>query len=231
MAGWEEPDGPSRGGALGFLREAARVAAVAGAALAAGVGLLLAIAFLAPMGPPGSTLRGGVAATSPSPSSSATPAATLPPLQAAPVPPAPPPPGADAGPPDQYLGDLTSDRSANSGGIDGVDYAFTHGFGMSLDTSTREQFVVPAGYRSLTASLKAVGGTIRFSLLAGGGQPVFQRTLSPYQPPVTITCATPPGSTVVLAALFEGGGSLVDAVAVWGDARFSTSPAPAAGCS
>src|SRR5262249_8594415 len=125
----------------------------------------------------------------------------------------------------------TSDRNANSGDIDGVDHAFKHGFGMSLGSSTREQFVVPAGYRSLTASLKALGGTIRFSLLAGGDQPVFQRTLSPHQPPVTITCSPPPGSPVVLAALFEGGGSLADAVAVWGDARFSTSPAPSAGCS
>ena len=91
-------------------------------------------------------------------------------------------------------------------------------------------FVVPAGYQSLTATLKGVGGTIQFTLTVGG-RPVLDRTLSPLQPPVSVTCAVPAGSTLVLSALFQGGGSLRDAVALWGDARFSPSPAPAPGCS
>ena len=101
---------------------------------------------------------------------------------------------------------------------------------MSLGTTTREAFVVPAGYQSLNASLKGLGGTIRFTLSIGG-QTILDQTLSPYQSPVTVTCAAPPGSTIVLSGLFEGGGSLSNAVAVWGDARFSTSPAPSASCS
>lgn len=80
------------------------------------------------------------------------------------------------------------------------------------------------------ATLKGLGGSIRFTLSVGG-QPVLDRTLSPYQPPMTVTCAAPAGAAVVLAGLFEGGGSLPDAVAVWGDARFSPAPAAAPGCS
>lgn len=64
-----------------------------------------------------------------------------------------------------------------------------------------------------------------------GGQTVLDQTLSQSQPPVAVTCATREGGAVVVAALFEGGGSLSDAVAVWGDARFSTAAAPSDGCS
>ena len=223
MVGWEGPGGPSRGGPL---REAARIAAVVVAALVGGAALLLLITQL--VAQPRLTVppraRSAAAAT-PAPS----PSAALPALPEAPVPPAPPPTAADSAVPDQYLGDLTTDRGVNSGDIDGVDYRFTHGFGMSLDTTTQEAFVVPAGYQSLTATLKGLGGTIRFTVSLGG-QTILDRTLSPYQPPVIVTCSAPQGSKIVLSGLFQGGGSLSDAVAVWGDARFSTSPGPAAGC-
>jgi hypothetical protein len=148
----------------------------------------------------------------------------------APATPLPAPPD-DGSTPARYLGDLTSDRSTNSGDIDGPDYHFIHGYGMSLSRSTREIFVVPAGYQSLVASLKGIGATVRFTLLVNGSEPVFDRTISALQPALTITCATPAGSTVILVAVYVGGGPLSDAVAVWGDARFSASPAPAAGCS
>jgi hypothetical protein len=224
MAGWGEPGRSSRGGPL---REAARILAVAAAALIGGAGVLFLLTQL--VAQPRVTVppRGGIAAlASPTPS----PPAALPALPEAPVPPAPPPTASDSGVPDQYLGDLTTDQGVNSGDIDGVGYRFTHGFGMSLAATTQAVFVVPAGYHSLSASLKGLGGTIRFTLSLGG-QTILDRTLSPYQPPVVVTCAAPPGSTIVLSGLFEGGGSLSDAVAVWGDARFSTSPAPSGGCS
>jgi len=224
MAGWGEPGRSSRGGPL---REAARLVAVAAVALAGGAGLLLLISQLVAqprLAVPARETSQALAGSTPSPS------AALPALPRAPVPSAPPPTAPDSAVPDQYLGDLTTDQGINSGDIDGVDYRFTHGFGMSLGTTTREVFVVPAGYQSLTASLKGLGGTIRFTLSIGG-QTILDRTLSPYQSPVTVTCAAPSGTTIVLSGLFEGGGSLSDAVAVWGDARFSTSPAPSAGCS
>jgi hypothetical protein len=224
MAGWGEPGRSSRGGPL---REAARIVAVVVAALVGGAGLLFLITQL--VAQPRVTVpprARSAALANPTPS----PTTALPVLPEAPVPPAPPPTAAGSTVPDQYLGDLTTDQGINSGDIDGFDYRFTHGFGMSLDATTREQFVVPAGYRSLTASLKGLGGTIRFTLSLGG-QTILDRTLSPYQSPVIVTCAAPEGSTIVLSGLFEGGGSLSDAVAVWGDARFSTSPAPSAGCS
>jgi hypothetical protein len=224
MAGWEDSGGPSRGGPL---REAGRIIAVLVTALVGGAGLLFLINQL--VAQPRVTLpprAGSAALASPTPS----PSTALPALPQAPVPPAPPPTIADSTVPDQYLGDLTTDLGINSGDIDGVDYRFTHGFGMSLNTTTQEAFTVPAGYRSLTASLKGLGGTIRFTVSLGG-QTILDRTLSPYQPPVTITCAAPGGSTIVLSGLFQGGGSLSDAVAVWGDARFSRSPAPSGACS
>jgi hypothetical protein len=224
MAGWEGPGGSSRGGGL---REAARIVAVVVVALVGGAGLLYVIAQL--VAPAQPVLRGrGLAAASPTPapSSSVAPLPTLPP--AAP-PPAPPPTAADSAVPDRYLSDLTSDGSTNSGEIAGPDYRFTHGFGMVVSRGTRQAFVVPSRYQSLAATLKGVGGTIRFTL-SSGGRTILDQTLSPLQAPVTVTCATPEGSTVVLAAVFQGGGSLSNAVAVWGDARFSTSPAPAAGC-
>jgi hypothetical protein len=222
MAGWGEPGRSSRGGPL---REAARIAAVVVAALVGGAGLLLLITQLV------AQPRLTVPSRAPSAAlASPQPSAALPALPEAPVPPAPPPTAPDSTVPDQYLGDLTTAQGINSGDIDGVDYRFTHGFGMSLVTITQKEFVVPAGYRSLTASLKGLGGTIRFTLSLGG-QTILDRTLSPYQSPVTVTCAAPQGTTIVLSGLFEGGGSLSGAVAVWGDARFSTSPPPSAGCS
>jgi hypothetical protein len=224
MLGWGEPGRSSRGGPL---REAARTVAVLVAALLGGAGLLFLIAQLVAqprLTAPPRTARAALASPTPAPS------AALPALPQAPVPPAQPPTAPDSTVPDQYLGDLSTAQGVNSGNIDGVDYRFTHGFGMSLSTTTQLQFVVPAGYQSLTASLKGLGGTIRFTLSLGG-QTILDRTLSPYQSPVTVTCAAPEGSTIVLTGLFEGGGSLPDAVAVWGDARFSTSPAPSAGCS
>jgi hypothetical protein len=224
MAEWREPGRSSRGGPL---REAARIVAVLVVALLGGAGLLFLITQL--VAQPRLTVpprARSAALASPTPS----PSTVLPALPQAPVPPAPPATAPDSTVPDRYLGDMTTDHGINSGDIDGVGYRFTHGFGMSLDTTTREVFVVPAGYRSLTAALKSLGGTIRFTL-AVGGRTILNQTLSPYQSPVTVTCAVPPGSTIVLSGLFEGGGSLSDAAAVWGDARFSTSPAPSAGCS
>jgi len=222
MAGWGEPGRSSRRGPL---REAVRIAAVVVAALVGGAGLLLLITQLV------AQPRLTVPSRAPSAAlASPLPSAALPALPEAPVPPAPPPTAPDSTVPDRYLGDLTTAQGINSGDIDGVDYRFTHGFGMSLVAITQQEFVVPAGYQSLTASLKGLGGTIRFTLSLGG-QTVLDRTLSPYQSPVIVTCAAPQGSTIVLSGLFEGGGSLSAAVAVWGDARFSTSPAPAAGCS
>jgi hypothetical protein len=225
MAWWEDPEGSSRGGPL---REVARIAAVVTAALAGGAGLLFLITQVLAPAPPRATVptrSPAVAAVTPAPSPSLAPLPTLPV-----VPPAPPPTAADGALPDQYLGDLTTDGSTNPGEIAGLDYRFSHGFGMFLGRTTQERFVVPARYQSLSATLKGLGGTIRFTLSVAG-QPVLDRTFSPYQPPLTVTCATPEGSTVVLAGVFQGGGSLSDAVAVWGDARFSPAPAPAAGCS
>jgi hypothetical protein len=225
MPGSGEPGPSSRGRPL---REAARTVAVLVAALLGGAGLLFLITQLVAQprltAPPRTATASLASPTPPLPS------AALPALPEGPVPPPPPPTAPGSAVPDQYLGDLTTDQGVNSGDIDGVGYRFTHGFGMSLDTTTRETFIVPAGYQSLTASLKGLGGTIRFTLSVGG-QTILDRTLSPYQSPVVVTCAAPPGSTIVLAGLFEGGGSLSDAAAVWGDARFSTSPAPSAGCS
>lgn len=226
MAWWDDQGGPSR---TAVLREIARIAAVVVAALVAGGGLLYVITqVVAPQQPRLSVTapRGGVAQTSPTPSPSSAPLPTLPPVAV----PAPPPTAADSTVPDRYLGDLTTAPGTNPGEIDGPDYRFVHGFGMFLSASTREEFLVPAGYRSLTATLKALGGTIRFTLTAGG-RTILDRTLSPFEPPVTITCGAPDGGTLVLSALFQGGGSLSEAVALWGDARFSPSPAPAAGCS
>jgi hypothetical protein len=221
--GWDDPGGPPRGGAL---RETARIAAVVAAALAGGAGLLLLITqVLAPAQP---RVAVPVRATAPVLASPAT--AALPALPQASLPATLPPTAGDAGVPDAYLGDLTSDRSTNSGEIDGPDYRFAHGWGMSLTRSTQEAFAVPAGYQSMTATLKALGATIRFTLSVGG-QTMLDQTLSPFQPPLTVTCATPEGSPVVASAVFQGGGTLSDAVAVWGNARFSTSPAAAAGCS
>jgi len=226
MAWWEDPGGPSRGAVL---REAARIAAVVVAALAAGAGLVFLITQVVAPAQPRVSLpaqgRGVAASASPT----ASPAAVLPTLPPVPVPAAPP--TADGSTvPDRYLGDLTTAPGTNPGEIDGPDYRFAHGFGLLPGVSTRVAFVVPDGYQSLTATLKGVGGTIQFTLTVGG-RPVLDRTLSPLQPPVTVTCAAPAGSTLVLSALFQGGGSLRDAVALWGDARFSPSPPPAPGCS
>jgi hypothetical protein len=225
MAWWEDPGGPSRGAVL---REAARIGAVVVAALAAGAGLVFLITqVVAPAQRLSLPAQGRGVAASASPTAS--PAAALPTLPPVPVPAAPP--TADASTvPDRYLGDLTTAPGTLPGEIDGPDYRFAHGFGLALGASTRVAFVVPNGYQSLTATLKGVGGTIQFTLTVGG-RPVLDRTLSPLQPPVTVTCAVPAGSTLVLSALFQGGGSLRDAVALWGDARFSPSPAPAPGCS
>jgi hypothetical protein len=209
----------------GGVREAARIAAVVGVALAGGAGLLFLITQV--VAPASAPLRArGVAVTSPTPLPTDAPLPTLPP---APVP-APLPTAAGAATGDRYLGDLTGAPGTLPGEIAGADYRFEHGFGMALSTTTRQEFTVPSGYHSLTATLKGVGATIHFTLTVGGST-VLDRTLSPFQPPVAVTCAAPQGGAIVLAALFQGGGSLSDAVALWGDARFSTAPAPTAGCS
>jgi len=221
--GWDDPGGPPRGGAV---RETARIAGVVAAALASGAGLLLLVTqVVAPAQP-----RMAVPVRGSDPARASPTPTALPTLPQASPPAVLPPAADDAGVPDVYLGDVTSDRSTNSGEIDGPDYRFAHGWGMSLTRSTQEQLVVPTSYQSMTATLKSIGGTIRFTLSLGG-QTILDRTLSPYQAPLTVTCATPQGSDLVVAALFQGGGALSDAVAVWGNARFSTSPAPSAGCS
>src|SRR5262249_14968928 len=159
MAWWDDQGGPSR---AAVLREIARIAAVVVIALVAGGGLLYVITqVVAPAQPRLSvpTQGRGAAAASPTPSPSTAPLPTLPPVAV----PAPLPTIADSTVPDRYLGDLTTAPGTNSGEIDGPDYRFVHGFGMVLRISTRQEFVVPAGYRSLTASLKALGGTIRFT--------------------------------------------------------------------
>jgi hypothetical protein len=223
MGRWGDPDGSSRGRAV---LEVARIAAVVTAALAGGAGILLLITQVVAPAQPRLAVRGhrtASALTSPSP-------ATLPALPEPPAPVALPPPPTDSGVPDVYLADLTGDPGANDGEIVGPGYRFARGLGMALSSITREEFVVPTTYQSMTATLKGLAGTIRFTVLVGG-RTVLDRTLSPYQPPVTVTCATPEGSAVVIAAVFEGGGSLSEAFAIWGNARFSTSPAPADGCS
>ena len=221
--------GPSGGGRFRGLSGAVRAAAIVVAAVALGGCSLLVLRTALVTEVPGSSLPArGLAAASPSPTPTPTPI-DIPPVYA-PATPLPPRPD-DGSPPDVYLGDITSDRSTNSGYIDGPDYHFVHGYGMSLSRSTREVFMVPARYRSLVASLKGLGATIRFTLYVNGSEPVFDRTISSAQPVLTITCAVPEGATVILAAVYVGGGQLSDAAAVWGDARFSATPAPRAGCS
>jgi hypothetical protein len=210
---------------MGWVRETGRIVAVGAAALVGGAGLLLLITQV--IAPASAPLRArGIVVASPTPPPTAAPLPTLPPAIIVP----PPPTVAGAANADRYLQDLTTAPGTLPGEIAGLDYRFEHGFGMALSTTTQQEFAVPSGYQSMSTSLKAVGATVRFTL-SYSGRTLLDRTLSPFQPPVSITCATPYGSAVVLSGLFEGGGTLTGAVALWGDARFSKSPAPAAGCS
>src|SRR5262249_30579972 len=147
--GGDDPGGPSRWGAL---REAARIAVVVAAALVGGAGLLLLVTQVLPPAQPPVAVP--VRGADPVPARPAP--APLPPLPQASLPATLPPTAGDAAVPDAYLGDLTSDRSTNPGEIDGPDYRFAHGWGMSLTRSTQEAFAVPAGYQSMTATLKAL---------------------------------------------------------------------------
>lgn len=139
-------------------------------------------------------------------------------------------PTASADLPDQYLADLTSNRNDKTGQMSGSGYQFAHGFAQPSYTVSGDTFVVPSHYQSLVATLKAVGGTIRFGVFVDGAQ-VYSQTISASQPAVTITCAVRENRQVVVTEEFAGNGNQADAQAVWGDAKFSPLPAPTKTCS